>query len=99
MFDWQVALAITVLGIACYALRVSGFLAAGSMAQNDAFARFLQKAPGNLLVAFVAAACLENRWPGLIGCASGLAVMAVTKKEWLALAAGFCAAASAAFLI
>ena len=93
MFDWRVLLAIAALGAVSYALRATGFLAAGAMPQNGWVARFLQKAPGNLFIAFVASACFESGWPGIVGCGLGLAVMAATRKEWAALMAGFGAAA------
>jgi uncharacterized membrane protein len=98
MFDRNILLAITALGLTSYALRAAGFLAAGAISPNGTLARFLRKAPGNLIVAFVAAACLESRWPGLLGCTSALAVMILTRKEWAALASGFIAAGVTAVL-
>lgn len=89
MFDRHILLAIAVLGLTSYTLRAGGFLAAGTLSPNGSVARFLRLAPGNLIVAFVATACLENRLPGLLGCVSALAVMMITRKEWAALALGF----------
>ena len=89
MFERDVLLAITALGFTSYALRAAGFLAAGAISPDGSAARFLRMAPGNLIVAFIAAACLESRWPGLLGCASALTVMIITRKEWAALALGF----------
>jgi uncharacterized membrane protein len=99
MPDWRILLAIGLLGLASYALRIGGFLAASAIAENSIAARFLRLAPGNLFVAFVAAACLEGGWPSLIGCACALATMAKTGKEWAALGVGFTAAALTAALI
>jgi uncharacterized membrane protein len=93
MFDRHVLLAITALGLTSYALRAGGFLAAGAISPNGSVARFLRMAPGNLIVAFVAAACLEGRWPALLSCTSALVVMWITRKEWAALALGFVIAA------
>jgi uncharacterized membrane protein len=98
MFDRDVLLAITALGFTSYALRVGGFLAAGAIPPNRSAARFLRKAPGNVIVAFVAAACLESRWPALFGCASAVAVMIITRREWAALAVGFIVAGLMAVL-
>ena len=98
MPDWRTLIAIGVLGLASYGMRIGGFLVASAIAENGVAARFLRAAPGNLFVAFVAAACLEGGWPSLIGCASALATMAMTGKEWAALGIGFAAAALTAAL-
>jgi uncharacterized membrane protein len=99
MPDWPVVVAIGLLGVASYAMRIGGFLAASAIGQDSIVARFLRLAPGNLFVAFVAAACLEGGWPSLIGCACAFATMALTGKEWAALGAGFTAAALSAALV
>jgi len=99
MPDWRTLIAIGLLGLASYAMRAGGFLAAGAIREGSIAARFLCLAPGNLFVAFVAAACLENGWPSVIGCICALATMAVTGKEWAALSVGCSAAALAAALL
>ena len=96
MFDRHVLFAIAVLAIASYTLRAGGFLAAAAIPEHGLLMRFLRKAPGNLFIAFVAAACLQSGWSGLVGCASGLVGMALTRKEWAGLGAGFAATAIAA---
>jgi uncharacterized membrane protein len=96
MFDRHVLFAIAALAVATYALRAGGFLAAGAVPEHGVVMRFLRKAPGNLFIAFVAAACLQSGWSGLVGCVCGLVAMAVTRKEWAGLAAGFAATAIAA---
>ena len=53
-------------------MRAGGFLAAGAIREGSIAARFLRLAPGNLFVAFVAAACLEGGWPSVIGCICAL---------------------------
>lgn len=98
MSEWRTLVTIGILGLACYALRVGGFMAAGAMRKDGVIARFFRLAPGNLFIAFVAAACFEGGWSSVIGCACALLVMAVTRKEWAALGAGFAAAALAAAL-
>jgi hypothetical protein len=100
MPSWPTFFAIAILGLACYAMRAGGFLAAGVIREGGVAARFLRLAPGNLFTAFVAAACLEGGWPSIIGCTCALLTMAVTRKEWAALGVGFAAAAlGAAFLV
>jgi hypothetical protein len=99
MFDWRVLVAIGVLGLVSYALRSGGFLAAGLMREDGSVTRFLRLAPGNLFIAFVAAACFEGGWPSAIGSTAALAGMVTTRKEWVALTADFSAAAVAAKLL
>jgi hypothetical protein len=99
MSDWPTYTAILAVGFAAYAMRAGGFLAIGAMPQTGLVPRLLRLAPGNLFVAFAAAGILEGGWPSLIGCAGAILAMAVTKKEWAALAAGFAGAAIAAALI
>jgi len=99
MPDWRILAAITALGIASYAMRAGGFIAAGAFRGDGLVSRFLRLAPGNLFIAFVAAGCLDGGWPSLIGCASASVTIAATKREWAALAAGFASAASAAALV
>ncbi|WP_426414107.1 AzlD domain-containing protein [Bradyrhizobium ganzhouense] len=74
-------------------MRVGGFLAAGLVEETGIVARFFRLAPGNLFVAFVAAACIKGGLPSIAGCLAALSVMARTGKEWAALAAGFAVAA------
>ena len=93
MVEWRTLAAIGVLGLVSYAMRSGGFLAGGLIREGSALAKFFQMAPGNLFVAFVAAACLEGGLASIVGCTASLAVMTVTRKEWAALAVGFAAAA------
>jgi hypothetical protein len=95
----QVLAAILAVGAASYSMRAGGFLAAGSLRRDGPLARLLRLAPGNLFIAFAAAGLLAGGWPSLAGCVAAIATMAVTKREWAALAAGFGAAALAAALL
>ena len=99
MPDWRIMAAIGCIGLTSYALRAGGFLAAGVMPANGPMQSFLRLAPGNLFVAFVAAGCLEGGIPNVAGSILALATMAVTRREWAALIAGFGAAAVAAAVI
>ena len=65
---------------------------------TDFLPRLLRLAPGNLFVAFAAAGILEGGLPSLAGCLGAVTAMAVTKREWAALGAGFAAAALVAVL-
>ena len=94
MLDWHVLTAILAVGVASYAMRTGGFLAGGLVPEQSLAARLLRLAPGNLFVAFTAAGCLEGGWPSLVGSIAALAMMALTGKEWVALAAGFGGAAA-----
>ncbi len=85
---------ILAVGAATYAMRAGGYLAAGSLSQSGLAARFLRLAPGNLFVAFSAAGILQGGSPALLGCVAAVLAMAVTGKEWAALAAGFAVAAT-----
>ena|SRR5579871_6428112 len=99
MSDWQTFAAIGALGLVSYGLRSGGFLAAGLVHENSAVSRFLRLAPGNLFIAFVAAACVEGGWPSVIGCAAAFSAMLTTRREWAALSAGFAAAAVTAQIL
>ena len=99
MFDWRTLIALGVLGLVSYALRLGGFLAAGLARNDGSMAMFLRLAPGNLFIAFVAAACIKGGWTNVIGSGAALAGMAVTGREWVALSAGFSAAAVTATLL
>jgi len=99
MLDLTVFAAIVAVGAVSFLMRIGGFLAAGGLAPDSKLARIIKLAPGNLLVAFVAAGVLEGGWPSLAGALFAAGVMAVTRKEWAALSAGFAAAALAATVI
>ena len=91
--DWRAFVAIAVLGAVSYAMRIGGYLAAGTLSEKGLAARLLRIAPGNLFAAFVAAGCLHGGLPSLAGAAAALGAMVATRREWAALAAGFAAAA------
>lgn len=95
MPDWRVLLAISAVGAASYAMRIGGYLAAGSVRETSLPSRLLRLAPGNLFVAFVVAGCLHGGLPSLVGAAAALGTMVACKREWAALAAGFAGAALA----
>jgi branched-subunit amino acid transport protein len=92
---WGVILA---LGLATYAMRIGGFLAADAMAPNGLPARLLRLAPGNLFIAFTAAGVYEGGWPSLAGAVAAVGVMAATRRDWAAMLAGFAAAAGVAWV-
>jgi uncharacterized membrane protein len=98
MPDAQVLAVILAVGAASYALRAGGFLLASALPRLGLMQRLLRLAPGNLFIAFAAANAWEGGWPSLIGGLAAVAAMAVTKREWAALAVGFGAALIAAAL-
>ena len=93
MHDLGILGALLAVGTVTYAMRSGGFLAASAMPQQGLLPRLLRLAPGNLFVAFAAAGILEGGWPSLAGCLGAVTAMAVAKREWAALGAGFAAAA------
>jgi uncharacterized membrane protein len=98
MTDWQLAAAILAVGAASYAMRAGGFLAAGLIDEASLAGRILRLLPSNMLVAFVAAGAWSAGWASAAGCAAGILAMALTRREWAALAAGFAAALLVAWL-
>src|ERR1700729_470055 len=98
MSEMHTLVIIFAVGVASYAMRAGGFLAAGVLPESGLFPRLLRLAPGNLIVAFAAAGVREDGWPVLAGVVGAVAAMAITEREWAALGAGFAAAALAAAL-
>jgi branched-subunit amino acid transport protein len=98
MPDWQIFAVVFAVGAASYAMRTVGFLAADALPQDGLWPRLLRLAPGNLFVAFAAAGILDGGWVSLVGCLGAAATMAVTKREWAALGAGFAVAALASIV-
>ncbi len=98
MTDWQLAATILAVGAASYAMRAGGFLAAGLISESSLAGRILRLLPANMLVAFVAAGAWSAGWVSALGCAAGILAMALTRREWAALAAGFATAFLAAAL-
>lgn len=96
MPESQILSVIFAVGLASYAMRAGGFLAAGAMPQFGLMPRLLRLAPGNLFAAFTAAGMLEGGWPSCLGCLGAIATMAATKREWAAMGVGFAATALAA---
>jgi uncharacterized membrane protein len=98
MPDPQVLAVILAVGAAAFAMRTGGYLMASALPRLTFIERLLRLAPGNLFIAFAAASIWEGGWPSLIGGLGAIAAMAVTKREWAALGAGFTAALVAAAL-
>ncbi len=99
MPDTQILTIIIAVGLASYAMRAGGFLAAGAMPQHGLLPRLLRLAPGNLFAAFATAGMLEGGWPSLFGCLGAITTMAVTKREWAALGVGFAVTALASIVL
>jgi uncharacterized membrane protein len=85
MPDWIVLAAIFAIGAVSYLMRVGGYLTASAFHPNGRMARLVKLAPANMLVAFVAAGIIDGGPP--------------YRQEWLALGAGFAAAALVSALI
>lgn len=95
MHDLEVLGVICILGVTCYAMRAGGYILAASMRDDGVATRFLRLAPGNLFIAFIVGGCLSGGLAGLVGTIVALMTMAITAREWAALAAGFGAAVAA----
>lgn len=79
-------------------MRAGGFLPGSFLPRAGFVPRLLRLAPGNLLAAFAAASIWEGGLPRFCGGLASVAVMAITGTDWVALAAGFAAAAAVAAL-
>jgi hypothetical protein len=99
MNEWQVYAAILAVGVASYAMRSAGYLAATLLPKTGLLPRILRMAPGNLFIAFAATSMAHGGWPTLAGCVGAIATMWITKREWAALGGGFGAAALASALL
>lgn len=91
-------LAVACIGAVVYATRAGGFVAAGWVPHDSLAARLLRLAPGNLFVAFGVAEAVQGGWVYAAGCIAATAAMAVTSREWAALAAGAATVALASWL-
>jgi hypothetical protein len=98
MPEWRIIAVIGVLGAVSYALRAGGYLVAAGLPKGNVLPRVLRLASGNLFVAFVAGGIHGGGWPSLCGCLASVTAMALTGREWVALAAGFGAAAAGSLL-
>jgi hypothetical protein len=96
MPDASILAALLAVGLASYAMRAGGYLLASALPRRGLLPLLLRLAPGNLFVAFTAAGVLEGGWPCLLGCAGAVTAMAMTNREWAALAVGFAVTALAA---
>jgi uncharacterized membrane protein len=99
MPEAQVLGVILAVGAASFAMRAGGFLLASVLPHLTLMQRVLRLAPGNLFIAFAAAGVWEGGWASLIGGLAAVTAMALTKREWAALGAGFAAALAAAAVL
>ena len=99
MPDWTLLGAIFAIGAVSYLMRVGGYLTASAFQPNGRFMRLVKLAPSNMLVAFVATGIYDGGGPHLSGCITAALVMAIARREWLALGAGFAAAAVTSALL
>src|SRR5258706_13942101 len=84
----RVLAGIGAVGLASYAMRAGGFLAAGTIPPRGLLERLLRLAPGNLFVAFAAAGILQGGWPSLVGGPGAVATMPATHRQGAAPGAG-----------
>ena len=86
--DTVVLLAIAALALLSYALRASGFVLASYVHPESFSGRLLQRAPGNLFIAFVVAGIATGGVPVLVGAGAGLVAAIVFRHEIAVLSAG-----------
>jgi hypothetical protein len=77
----EVVAAIVALAILSYALRAGGFVLAGWVSPDGTCARLLQRAPGNLFVAFAVVGAATGGLPVFIGIMLGLGAAVFIKHE------------------
>ncbi len=93
---WLAIVAMTVLTILA---RLMGFWILGTVALTARVRRALEALPGGVILATIVPITLESGPAGLLGIAVATLIMALTRKDWLAVAVGLaCVAAYRAYL-
>lgn len=93
---WLAILAMTVLTIVA---RLMGFFILGTVPLTARVRRGLEALPGGVILATIVPITLESGPAGLLGIAVATLVMALSRKDWLAVALGLgCVAGYRAFI-
>lgn len=74
--------------------KTMGFWILGRVPLTARVRRGLEALPGGVILATIVPITLESGAPGLAGIAVATAVMVMTRKDWLAVAAGLAAVAA-----
>lgn len=82
---WRAILAMMALTVVA---RLMGFFILGSVPLTPRVRRGLEALPGGVILATIVPIALETGLAGLVGIATATLVMALTRKDWLAVAAG-----------
>ncbi|MEM1288638.1 MAG: AzlD domain-containing protein [Pseudomonadota bacterium] len=91
--------AILAMAAATVIARTMGFFILGTVPLTARVRRGLEALPGGVILATVVPVSLEAGWDGLLGIAIAAIVMALTRKDWLAVGLGLaCVATIRAFV-
>ena len=82
---WIAILAMMVMTVIA---RLMGFFILGSVPLTPRVRRGLEALPGGVILATIVPITLETGLGGLLGIATATLVMALTRKDWIAVAAG-----------
>lgn len=87
-------LAILAMMVTTIFAKVMGFWILGRVPLTARVRRGLEALPGGVILATIVPITLESGLPGMAGIAVATVVMVVTRKDWLAVAAGLVAVAA-----
>ncbi len=94
--DERMLLGIVLLAVLAFALRASGFLLARWVTPASLAGRLLQKAPGNLFVAFIVMGIASGGVPVAVGVVAALLAAITIREDTVVLATGVAAVTLAA---
>lgn len=86
--------AILVMMVITILAKTMGFWILGRVPLTARVRRGLEALPGGVILATIVPITLESGLPGIAGIAVATAFMVVTRKDWLAVAAGLAAVAA-----
>lgn len=81
-------LAIAAMVAATLSAKMMGFWILGRVPLTARVRRGLEALPGGVILATIVPIAMESGWRGLAGIAVAAAVMALLRKDWLAVSAG-----------
>lgn len=93
--DGGVALALAVMAVATYAMRVGGFWLMAHVPPSARLRRMLGALPGSVIVATVLPIVVRDGLTAMLAIGAAMVVVLVTRKDLLAVVAGMAVAASA----
>ena len=91
--------AILAMAAVTVVARLMGFFILGTVPLTPRVRRGLEALPGGVILATIVPIALETGLPGLAGIATATLVMALTRRDWLAVAAGLACVAALRALV